>query len=165
MSNMRRAVVFVMAFAAFVLLATTAIAQDRQADNMQIFLEKIRADKKLLVAQNMQLSESEAKAFWPVYERYQDELFLLRMRTLKLIRDYAGSYEKMTDDAARKLLNEYMTIEALGLKLRKAYLPKFSKVLSPVKTARYYQIENKIQAALYYELARNIPLVEAAEKR
>ncbi len=165
MSNRRRAVVFVMALAAVVLFAATVIAQDKQADNMQILLEKIRADKKLLVAENMQLSESEARAFWPVYERYQDELFLLRMRTLKLIRDYTGSYENMTDDTARKLLNEYMTIEALGLKLRKAYLPKFSKVLSPVKTARYYQIENKIQAALYYELARTIPLIEETEKR
>ncbi len=165
MNNRGRAVVFVMALAAVVLFAATATAQDKQTDNIQIFLEKIRADKKLLVAQNMQFSESEAKAFWPVYEQYQDELFLLRMRTLKLITDYAGSYEKMNDDTARKLLNEYMTIEALGLKLRKAYLPKFSRVLSPVKTVRYYQIENKIQAALYYELAQIIPLVEAAEKQ
>ncbi len=69
----------------------------------------------------------------------------------------------MTDDTAEKLLDEYMTIETLGLKLRKTYLPKFRKVLSPVKTARSYQIENKIQAALYYELSQDIPLMKPAE--
>jgi hypothetical protein len=112
----------------------------------------------------MQLTESEAKAFWPVYERYQDELFLLGARSVKLIKDYADAFDKMTDATAKKLLDEYMTIETLRLKLRKAYIPKFRKVLSPIKTTRYYQIENKIQAALNYELAKKIPLMKAAEK-
>lgn len=53
-----------------------------------------------------------------------------------------------------------MTIESPGLKLRKTYLPKFRKILPAKKVARYYQIENKIQAALYSELAVKIPLVQ-----
>ena len=141
--------------------AMPAASQERASDNMQIVIEKIRADKKLLVAENMQLTEAEAKAFWPVYKQYQDELFLLRTRTVKLIRDYADAYETMNNNTAKKLLDEYTTIETLGPKLRQAYLPKFRKVLPEVKVARYYQIENKIQAALMYELAAKIPLVKA----
>jgi hypothetical protein len=140
-----------------------ATAQDMPADNMEIVVEKVRADKKLFVAENMQLTEAEAKAFWPVYEHYQDELFLLRARVAKLIKDYAEAYEEMTNDTAKKLMDENMTIETLGLKLRQAYLPEFRKVLPEVKVVRYYQIENKINAALIYELARNIPLVKAAK--
>lgn len=135
-----------------------SMAQDKPADTMQIVVEKVRADKKLLVAENMQLTDSEAKAFWPVYEQYQAELFLLRTRTVKLIQDYAEAYEKMTNATAKKLLDESMTIESLRQKLSTAYLPKFRKVLPDVKVARYYQIENKINAAIYYELARSIPL-------
>ena len=154
-----------------VLAAPVAVAQDKPqakpqdkpADNMQIVLEKIRADKRLLVAENMQLTEAEAKAFWPVYDSYQDELFLLRVRTAKLIQDYADAYEKMTNDTAKKLLDEYMTIESLGVRLRQAYLPKFRKVLPEVKVARYYQIENKIKAALQYEVAANIPLAKTTK--
>ncbi len=140
-----------------------ALCQEKPADNMQLVFEKIRADKKLFVAENMQLTEAEAKTFWPVYERYQDELFLLRSRTVKLIKDYADAYEKMTNEKAKKLLDEYITIETLGPKLRQAYLPKFRSVLPEVKVARYYQIENKIQAALMYELAGNIPLVKSTK--
>ena len=139
------------------------VSQEKSSDNMQIVREKVRADKKLLVAENMQLTEAEAKAFWPVYEGYQDELFLLRTRTAKLLKDYADAYEKMSNDTAKKLLDEYMTLESLGLKLRQAYLPKFRKVLPEVKVARYYQIENKIQAVLLYEFAANIPLAETAK--
>jgi hypothetical protein len=140
-----------------------ALAQDKPADNMQIVREKVRADKKLLVAANMDLTESEAKAFWPVYEKYQKELFLLRTRTAKLIKDYADAYETMSDDKAKTLLDELMIIESLGVKLRKTYLPKFRQALPEKKVARYYQIENKINAALNYELAANIPLMKAAQ--
>jgi hypothetical protein len=148
---------------AILAIGVPGIAQEKPADNMQLVLEKLHADKKLLVAENMQLTEAEAKAFWPVYGKYQDELFLLRARSAKLIKDYAGAYEQMSDDTAKKLLDEYMTIEALGLKLRQTYLPKFRAVLPGVKVVRYYQIENKLNAALAYELAANIPLMKPAK--
>ena len=144
-------------------MVVPAMSQEKPADNMQIVLEKIRADKKLLVAESMQLTEAEAKAFWPVYDQYQDELFLLRARTAKLIKDYADASEKMSNDTARKLLDELMIIEALGPKLRQTFLPKFRKVLPEGKVVRYYQIENKINAALMYEIASNIPLLKAAQ--
>jgi len=162
--KMRSRVTMVLAILGMVVaMVVPGIAQDKPADNMQIVLEKIRADKKLFVAENMQLTEAEAKAFWPVYDQYQDELFLLRTRTAKLIKDFSDAYEKMTNETAKKLMDEYMTIETLGPKLRQTYLPKFRKVLPEVKVVRYYQIENKINAVLIYELAKNIPLVKTAK--
>ena len=156
----KKAVMITVAAFIMSLGAMPAASQEKTADNMQVVIEKIRADKKLLVAENMQLTEAEAKAFWPVYKQYQDELFLLRTRTVKLIKDYADAYETMNNNTAKKLLNEYMSIDALGPKLRQAFLPKFRKALPEVKVARYFQIENKIQAALFYELAANIPLMK-----
>jgi hypothetical protein len=160
--NRRNTGVFVLALAVAITVwfASPARSQDKPADNMQILLEKIRADKKLLVAANLDLTETEAKAFWPVYQKYQDELFLLRARTARLIKDYAEAFKDMKGEKAKALLDESITIESLGLKLRQSYLPKFRKALPEKKVARYYQIENKIQAMLNYELAKEIPLVE-----
>jgi hypothetical protein len=129
---------------------------------MQFVVEKLRADKRLLIAENMQLTEAEAEAFWPVYDQYQQELFLLRARTMKLINDYAGAYKKMTNETAMTLIDEYMALETLGLILRQNYLPMFRGVLPAVKVFRYYQMENKINAVLMYELAANIPLIKSA---
>ena len=150
----------------FMAFAGNLAAQDTSAENMQLLLDKIKADKKLLVAENMQLTDAEAKGFWPLYDRYQDELFLIRTRTAKLINDYAdayGEYDRCHRER-RCLLNEYIKIETLRLKLHKAYLPKFGKVLPGAKVVRYYQIENKINAALEYELAARIPLVKIDKK-
>jgi hypothetical protein len=160
MTRKYKLVTNILLLAAMIMAAAPVPAQEKPADNMQIVLEQLRADKKLLVSENMQLTETEAKSFWPVYESYQDELFLLRARTLKMLGDYEASYAKLTNDIARKLLDEYMNIETLRLKLHQAYLPKFRKVLPETKVARYYQLENKMQAALMYELARTIPLAK-----
>ncbi|MDR4499520.1 MAG: hypothetical protein MRK02_16625 [Candidatus Scalindua sp.] len=160
MNIKRKNNLFLVGFVVIMAWAVTATAQDKPADNMQIVIEKVRADKKLLVAENLQLTETEAKDFWPVYEQYQHELFLIRVRTAKLIKDYSDAYGKMTDDSARELLDEYMNIEKLTLKLHKSYLRKFRKILPEIKVTRYYQIENKIQVAMMFELAANIPLMK-----
>jgi Ni/Co efflux regulator RcnB len=156
---------FAAAAAATLLAGPVALAQDQSADssadNMAIVREKVRADKKLLVATNMQLTEQEAAAFWPVYEAYQKEISELNARVLKAIESYADVYNQGTvpDDVAKKLLDEVLDIDSDEVALRKSYVPKFSKVLPAAKVARYYQIESKIRAAIRYELASGIPLV------
>jgi hypothetical protein len=139
--------------------AGSALAQDKSADNMEIVKEKIRTDKKLLVATNMQLTESEANAFWPVYEAYQVELGKLRDREIKLIEQFSASYETMSDDVAKNLLDDSLSIDSDHQKLRQSNLAKFRGVLPDTKVARYYQLESKIDAVMEYELARRIPLV------
>jgi len=143
----------------FIGLFGSALAQDKPADNMEIVKEKIRTDKKLFVATNMQLTESEANAFWPVYESYQAELGKLRDREIKLIEKFAASYETMSDDVAKKLLDDSLSIDSSHQKLRQSYLAKFRGVLPDNKVARYYQLESKINAVMEYELAKRIPLV------
>jgi hypothetical protein len=142
------------------LTVVPAPSQDKPADNMQLVREKLKADKKLLVADNMKLTETEAKSFWPVYDSYQKDLGALVTRTVKLIQDYASSYTTMTNEIARKLVDESMAIESDRNKLRQTYLPKFRQTLPEIKVARYYQIENKIQAAVNYDLAAGIPLAQ-----
>ena len=143
----------------FIGIADFAPAQDKPADNMEIVKEKIRTDKKLLIATNMQLTESEANAFWPIYESYQAELGKLRDREIKLIEQFAASYETMSDDVAKKLLDDSLSIDSSHQKLRQSYLAKFRGVLPDNKVARYYQLESKINAVMEYELAKRIPLV------
>jgi len=144
----------------FLEFAGFALAQDKPADNMEIVKEKIRTDKKLFIATNMELTESEAKEFWPVYDAYQAELGKLIEREIKLIEDFAASYETMSDEVAKKLLNDSLAIDANHLKLRQMYLEKFRGVIPDKKVARYYQLESKIDAVFEFELARKIPLVQ-----
>jgi hypothetical protein len=142
------------------LLALPAAAQT--ASDMKILADKVKADKKLVVAANMQLTEEEAKGFWPVYDSYQKDLAGINKRLGGAIKNYADAYNKgpVSDETAKKLLNQALAVEEAELKLKRSYVPKLEKVLPGMKVARYIQIENKIRAIIRYELAAQIPLVE-----
>ena len=140
--------------------ALPAGAQQAADNNMQAVRDKLRADKKLLVAQAMALTESEGKGFWPIYESYQKEFGALNDRLSNLIQDYATRYSNLTNESARNIVDGYLAIETDRLKIRRSYLLKFRQILPEIKVARLYQLENKIQAAINYELAAGIPLVE-----
>jgi len=147
-----------LAFAAFLVFPAAA----QTASDMRILAEKIKADKKLVVAANMQLTEEESKGFWPVYDAYQKDLAGINQRLLGTIKRYADAYNKgaVPDATAKKLMNEYLAVEEAELKLKRAYVPRLEKVVPGAKVARYLQIENKIRAIFKYELAAQIPLVE-----
>ena len=150
---------FIVLVAVLAVFIVSSMAQEKPADNMQIVREKIKTDKKLFIAENMNLTESEAKVFWPVYENYQKDLGKLVDKAVKLIDNYAANYETMTEEAAKELIDGYLAIEGERVTLMKSFLPKFRKVLPEKKVARYYQLENKINAVVKYELAKLIPLV------
>jgi hypothetical protein len=137
-------------------------AQDKPADNMQILRDKIKADKKLVVAENMELTESEAKNFWPIYEGYQKELQKINRRIISVLESYAEDTRKqsLTDDKAKKLIDEANAIEQAEVNIKSTFAPKLSKALPTIKVARYLQIENKIRAIVRYELAQGVPLMK-----
>ena len=144
-------------------LAFPAMAQTTGATtNMEILRQKIKGDKKLIVAENLKLSDAEGKAFWPVYDAYQKDLQQINQRLGAVILAYADAYNKgpVTDELAKKLLDEALAVDDAEAKLKGAYAPKILAALPATKAARYIQIENKIRAAIRYELAAGIPLVE-----
>ncbi len=147
-------------FALTILAPFSSFAQSQPADNMAILREKIRADKKLVVAVNMQLTKSEGKAFWPIYDRYQKDQAKHLTRLKSLIEKYAQNHKTMTDKVAKELVDEWFAVQADHLKFRRSYLPEFRKALPDVKVMRYYQLESKIDTVLRYELASIIPLVQ-----
>jgi hypothetical protein len=143
-------------------LVVPCIAQAQTATDMEILRQKLKADKKLVVAQAMQLSDAEAAGFWPVYDAYQNDLGQLNARLVQLIKSYAEAYrtDTLTDDKAQALTDEALKIEQAEVDMKRAYLPKLSAVVSPVKAARYLQVENKIRAVLKFDLATEIPLAK-----
>ena len=144
-----------------VLFAGSAMAQSANDTNMEILKQKIKADKKLVVAGNMDLNEAEAKQFWPLYDSYQKELEQLNQKLGKTITEYAEAFNKgpVPNDTAKKLMSEVLNAEEQEVKLKRSYAEKVGKVLPAMKAARYIQIENKIRAVVKAELAQAIPLV------
>lgn len=144
------------------LTAGMAVAQTqaRPTDDMEIVREKLRADKKLVLASRLQLTEAEGKAFWPVYNAYQSDMIQHYDRVLALIENFSKNYETLSDEAARKLIQDFLALQANHPAVLRKYAPQFLQVLPAKKVAQLYQIENKVRALVDYDLAQSIPLIK-----
>jgi len=124
--------------------------------------QAMQKQKDEVVAAEMKLTEPEEKAFWPLYREYQEALRKLQDRSFKLLAEYARERENetFTDQKAKALLDEYMAIEREDLWLKRLYLEKFNRLLPAKKVMRYFQLENKIAAAINYQATQMVPLAK-----
>ena len=137
-------------------------AQDKRANNLETTHEKLKTDKKLIVGKYLELTDSEAKKFWPVYEEYQKDLQKLNERLGSLLQSYSTEYRSnsLSDEKAKKLLDEWLALDKDEASHRKTYAGKVLQVLPAKKAARYLQIENEYRLLLKYDLAATVPLVQ-----
>jgi hypothetical protein len=140
--------------------APAQTAQPRPTDDMEILREKLRADKKLVLAATLQLTDAEGKAFWPVYNAYQSDMVQHYDRVLALIESFSKNYQALSDEAARKLISDFLNLQSNHPAVLKKYAPQFLQVLPAKKVAQLYQIENKLRALVDYDLAQSIPLIK-----
>lgn len=128
--------------------------------DMDILRDSLRANKKALVAANMTLTDEEAARFWPLYDRYQKDLTAVNDRLVKVVEDYAASFPDVSNEKAMKLTEDYLSAESDRAQLRRTYLAELSKALPGRKVMLFYQLENKMDAIVRYDLATEIPVVE-----
>ena len=140
------------------LLAVPLLSMAEESNQLrkQIMMDQ----KRLIVMDNMELTEEEGKAFWPVYEKHQEEIFQVNQRGAKLILAYAAAYQSLTDEQAEKLIDEYYDIQDDRLTVMKKLASDVGKVLPGKKAFRYMQVESKLLAIGRYELAKGIPLAQ-----
>ena len=151
---------------AFLILLTAGMAMVARMGNAQTVDEQIqvarsalKADRKATVAETMQFTAEEGKAFWPLYEQYQAEVVKQGDALLKLAREYAQLYPNVPDDRARAMLKELGDLEKKRVETKGSYLKKIAKVMSPAKTLRFAQVETRLDLVLRLRIAASIPLV------
>jgi hypothetical protein len=155
MTNVIRLILAATAMA--VLMPTAAFAQ-QERDGIEVLRSQIKTDRKAIVALNMDLSEKQSEAFWPVYREYQEKRDELADRRVKLLMEFRDNQVGMTAEQATQILKDSIDLEDKLNDLKHNYRADFVKVLGPRHALRYYQIENKLDAAINYELASVVPL-------
>jgi hypothetical protein len=129
-------------------------------EDLGVLVDTIRSNRKALVAASLGLTADEATKFWPLYDQYQKDLAPSGDRVVALIAEYTSSFGTLSNDKALELIKGYGEAEAERLKVRLSYIDKFAQILPGRTVARFYQIENKMDAVLRYDLAATIPVVD-----
>ena len=137
-------------------------SMETHKEEIELTRAAIKVKKKQIVARNMNLTSMEENKFWEMYREYQDKMNSVNNRRVKLITDYADSFKNknLTDEKSLEMLNEFLSYERMRLITKQSFVDKFKKVLSSRKVARFFQIENKLEAIINFDLARQIPLVK-----
>ena len=143
-------------------LFTFAQTNEQFAD-LNDAIEMVRSmaalERRAVIAEQLQLTGEESTKFWPIYDDYAADKKRINDRLIKIITDYGANFENLSDELATSLVDDHMDVQSDLLKVRSRYLRKFDKVLAPKTLARFYQIENKLDAVTNVVMAQGIPLV------
>lgn len=165
---------FAIATAAAMLLSFGILAQERQVQdpaeskqlNMQVYVGLLRSDlrasRRGIIKESMQLDEKQAAEFWPLYNQYDAEQTRLGDEKLALIQDYAHEFLTMNDQKADQLANQALKLGDQRLALRRKYYDLMKKALPTTLLVRFFQLENQIDLIVDLQIASNLPIIEEA---
>jgi Spy/CpxP family protein refolding chaperone len=129
-------------------------------EEIQMMRKDIRSQRKQIIAANMQLTDTEAEKFWPVYEQYVSELVQINGTKYALIKQYVQTAGALSDTEAESSVQQWLDIDQSVAQLRMKYIPNFRKILSPKNTALFYQLDRRVQLMIDLQLASSLPLIQ-----
>ena len=127
--------------------------------DIEMLRADLRAQRKEITAQNMTLTADEATKFWPIFDQYRQEAIKPNDDRWALIKEYAANYDTMTDAQAQDYIKRSNAVDIQLMNLRMKYVPIFEKVISPKKTALWFQIDRRIDLLINLQLSSIIPMV------
>ena len=134
-------------FCALALVSTAALAQkndkaEKKDDNQ--WREKIRAEQVAFITSELNLSEAEAQAFWPVYNEVQEQ----RREAFKDANDALRALKEGTENNSKevgKLLDQYVKAKQKSEQFDMDVLARYKKVLSVEQVAKLVVAEEKFR--------------------
>ncbi len=118
------------------------------------------SDRKMLIEKNLKMNKEQSQKFWLVYTAYRKDINKIQQQQFSLIKDFAKNYQNLTDEKAAKLLDTHIQSKRNLLNIRKKYLGDFRKSVPAKEIAKFFQVENKLNAIVNVQLAQDIPLVK-----
>lgn len=117
-----------------------------------------------MIREELALTAEEGELFWPAYAAYRSETRALMDRYTVMVTEYMGRYDSgdLSDEYASDLMETFFGIKQELLDIKRNYLPRFKEALPALKVARFYQLENKIEAEIDVQLASVVPLIESS---
>jgi hypothetical protein len=151
-----RKVVFLAAV--FAVLGSTAVrAQDWVVDMMR---SDLRAERAALIQEEMEFTQQEADAFWPIFKKYENEIRKINDQRIENIGKYAENYFSMTDGLAEQLAKKSLELDIKEAYVRKKYFREFNRVLPAKRAVKFYQIDTLIGLLVRAQVASELPFME-----
>lgn len=120
-----------------------------QAQAQKPRMERVHALKVTYISDQLKLNSSEAERFWPVYNRYEDEMMELRQ---KFLREYRKQGKGQSEEEARNYIEDNLDFQEAMVELKRKYKTDFLKVISAKQIADLYRAEREFKQILIQRL-------------
>lgn len=117
--------------------------------------DRIEPLKIAYITQQLGLTSEEAQKFWPVYNKFNDDLQKLRSSTKDKLADELSELASISETDAEKTLNEMLNYKISEAEMIKKYASEFKKVLPIKKVVMLYKAENDFKRELLKKLRDN----------
>ena len=118
----------------------------------------MRSEKKKVIAANMPFTEQEAIKFWPVYDRYAEEMAKVNDEFYKTVTDYTTNGKSWTEAQAAAMLDKWAQLQVDQAKTRQKFIPLIEKTMSAKKAAVFFQIDRRLYALMDLQTSAFLPL-------
>ena len=143
--------------------AATSPEADAQKKNTQAYIDLLRRDvrqeKSEIMGAMMVLNAQDAEKFWPIYSAYDAELSALNDQRVQNIKEYARTYDQMTDEQADKLVQSALSFRKQRTELFASTYEKVKQALGGIVAARFAQVEDQLLLLIDLQIESSLPVM------
>jgi hypothetical protein len=128
---------------------------------LALMRQDIQSVRKRLIADNLDLTVTEAAKFWPMYEEYSTDFGKIDENRSVIVKEYSESFGSVTDEQADNLIRRWLDTDISAAQLRQKYVPIIRTVLPGKKAATFFQLDRRISMMIDVQIMSQIPLVQS----
>ena len=140
-----------------------SFAQDDVAEEFALMQDIFGQEKKVIIAENIDLTGVDADAFWKLYDEYEAQRQDLGKAKLELFQKYTNEPKNITNYQASELLAEAVDLRAAEDKLILNYTKRIGKATSVLVSVQFYQIEHYISDGIRFSILNDIDFIQDIE--
>lgn len=141
----------------------SASPQNDAESNVQAYIDLLHSDvrqqKAEFMGSVMLLSAQDAAKFWPIYSDYDAQLAKLNEQRIGIIKEYAQSYNQMTDAKADELIQKSLAYQKQRSELLVQTYDKVKEALGAVTAARFAMVEHQLLLLIDLQIDSSLPVV------
>jgi len=145
-------------------IAEASTREDAQKKNLQVYIDLLRKDirqqKAEILGAVMVLSADDAAKFWPIYSEYDVELTKLNDQRVENIKEYARTYNAMTDEKADELIQKSLAYQRQRAELLAKTYESVKQAVGAITAARFAQVEHQLLLIIDLQIVSSLPVVE-----
>lgn len=143
-----------------IFFCSVSFSQNKNIEWSDLLKRNVQKESKKLIELNLELTNQQAKVFWPIYEEYDAALLEVTNERLKNISDYMLNYKDLNNSKAESLLRKALELDQKKINIQTEYYNKLISVLPPTVVGKFFQLDQYIELLIQLQRSENIPLIQ-----